>query len=96
MLSTHGLAAALPTFCAAAQTLLIAALSFAGAPAADVQYVAVHGTGTPLGDPIEVGALGAALAGKGDSDAGHTARTLGSVKACCGHTEGAAGVTGEV
>jgi acyl transferase domain-containing protein len=30
--------------------------------AADVSYVAVHGTGTPLGDPIEVGALGAALA----------------------------------
>lgn len=33
-------------------------------PAA-VAYVAVHGTGTPLGDPIEVGALGAALGGKG-------------------------------
>ncbi len=28
-----------------------------------VAYVAVHGTGTPLGDPIEVGALGAALGG---------------------------------
>jgi Beta-ketoacyl synthase, C-terminal domain len=32
---------------------------------AGVAYVAVHGTGTPLGDPIEVGALGAALGGKG-------------------------------
>lgn len=30
--------------------------------ARDISYVAVHGTGTPLGDPIEVGALSAALA----------------------------------
>lgn len=27
----------------------------------NVALVAVHGTGTPLGDPIEVGALGSAL-----------------------------------
>ena len=54
-------------------------------------YVAVHGTGTPLGDPIEVGALGAALAGPG----GQPHRTmLGSVKSCYGHTEGCAGLTG--
>ena len=54
----------------------------------DVGFVAVHGTGTPLGDPIEVSALGHALAGAG----GHAA--LGSVKTCYGHTEGAAGLTG--
>ena len=73
---------------------MAAALVFASAAPADVRYVAVHGTGTPLGDPIEIGALGATLAGKGGSDAGHMAPTLGSVKACYGHTEGAAGVTG--
>jgi Beta-ketoacyl synthase, C-terminal domain len=28
----------------------------------DVGFVSVHGTGTPLGDPIEAGALGQALA----------------------------------
>ena len=28
----------------------------------DVGFVSVHGTGTPLGDPIEVGALGQGLA----------------------------------
>jgi Beta-ketoacyl synthase, C-terminal domain len=41
------------------------ALQSAHLGAAEVAYVAVHGTGTPLGDPIEVGALGAALGGKG-------------------------------
>lgn len=74
------------------QTALIReALSLAALPegAAAVNFVAVHGTGTPLGDPIEVGALGQAMKGTG----GNTA--LGSVKACYGHTEGAAGLTGE-
>lgn len=57
-----------------------------------LSLVAVHGTGTPLGDPIEVGALGQAV-GKG---AGYTAApvVLSSVKSCYGHTEGAAGLTG--
>jgi acyl transferase domain-containing protein len=45
---------------------------------ADVAYVAVHGTGTPLGDPIEVGALGAALGGigSGGSSSGGTMAPL--------------------
>lgn len=55
-----------------------------------VAVVAVHGTGTPLGDPIEVGALGQSL-----SRIPHQGLVvLGSVKACYGHTEGAAGLTG--
>ncbi len=37
------------------------ALDFAEASPAAVGYVAIHGTGTPLGDPIEVGALAGAL-----------------------------------
>lgn len=61
--------------------------SLSGGPS-DVSFVAVHGTGTPLGDPIEVGALGQALANSQGS------AILGSVKACYGHTEGAAGLTG--
>ena len=41
----------------------------------DVGFVSVHGTGTPLGDPIEVGALGQGLAvGSG----GATRVTLGA------------------
>ena len=44
------------------QALVGLCLSRAGLAAEAITYVAVHGTGTPLGDPIEVGALGAALA----------------------------------
>lgn len=60
------------------------------------RYFAVHGTGTPLGDPIEVSALGQALF---DDDADSNVSvseqlTVGSVKSCYGHTEGAAGLTG--
>ena len=73
------------------QTALIQdTLQAAAAAAADVAAVAVHGTGTPLGDPIEVGALGAALK---MADGSHRV-ALQSVKACFGHTEGAAGMTG--
>ena len=48
--------------------------------------------GTPLGDPIEVGALGAALSCQ-DQTSPH-AVAMASVKSCYGHTEGAAGLTG--
>ena len=51
--------------------------------------------GTPLGDPIEVSALGQALtANKIDIEADLQCITLASVKSCFGHTEGAAGLTG--
>lgn len=43
--------------------LIKAALAAAGAQLHQVTQVSVHGTGTPLGDPIEAGALGQALAG---------------------------------
>ncbi|KAK9834736.1 hypothetical protein WJX74_008822 [Apatococcus lobatus] len=64
------------------------ALEYAESSKEEVGYVAIHGTGTPLGDPIEVGALAGALANS------QSPLCLGSVKACYGHTEGAAGVTG--
>lgn len=43
------------------QALVATALRYGGGTASDVGVVAVHGTGTPLGDPIEVGALAQAL-----------------------------------
>ena len=52
-------------------------------------------TGTPLGDPIEVGALGHALSGEeGIDEIGNRAVDLASVKSNFGHTEGAAGLSG--
>ena len=64
---------------ATAQVLVNAALDVAGVARSDVHFVAVHGTGTPLGDPIEVGALGAAL-GTGRPLASQL--VLGSNKVC--------------
>ena len=69
------------------------AYAVAGVDPASVDYVECHGTGTPLGDPIEVGAL-AEVFGAGE------ARTapclLSSVKGNIGHLDVAAGVTGLV
>ena len=50
-----------------------------------IGYIETHGTGTPLGDPIEVNALSEVF-----SDLTHPIY-LGSVKANIGHLEGAAG-----
>jgi hypothetical protein len=74
----------------AQQRLLVAAFAARGSSPADVDLLAVHGTGTPLGDPIETGAIGAALAGPPRA----APLVLASSKACYGHTEGAAGLAG--
>ena len=74
------------------QTALVThALHHARLNASRLAYVALHGTGTPLGDPIEVNALGQALTGAQQSS---RPLAVGSVKSCYGHTEGAAGLTG--
>ncbi|HEX8272304.1 MAG TPA: beta-ketoacyl synthase N-terminal-like domain-containing protein [Longimicrobiaceae bacterium] len=67
------------------------ALSVAGVDPATVTYVEAHGSGTELGDPIEVAALTRAYG----ADAGPSGRcALGSVKTNVGHLDAAAGVTG--
>ncbi|MFC4147312.1 SDR family NAD(P)-dependent oxidoreductase, partial [Micromonospora mangrovi] len=75
-----------------AQTdLLRQAYASAALPPDAVQYVELHGTGTPVGDPIEAAALGAAL---GAAREPSRPLLVGSVKTNVGHLEGAAGITG--
>jgi len=72
------------------QSAVIAeAMAVAGIAPRDIGYVEGHGTGTPLGDPVEVAALSAAFRGV---PANHC--LLGSLKSNIGHTETAAGVAG--
>ncbi|MFJ1618469.1 polyketide synthase, partial [Streptomyces sp. NPDC088251] len=59
-----------------------AALSSAGVGAADIDYIEAHGTGTALGDPIEVEALSRVFGGVGLCG-------LGSVKGNVGHLDAA-------
>ena len=73
----------------AQEQLLRTALASAQVAAADVGYVETHGTGTPLGDPIEVRALGAVY-----GQERMTALRIGSVKTNIGHLEAAAGIAG--
>jgi epothilone polyketide synthase D len=73
------------------QAVIQEALRRAGIAPSRVGYVECHGTGTPLGDPIEVQALAAALGGGRSAD---QPLRIGALKSNIGHTEGAAGVGG--
>jgi acyl transferase domain-containing protein/acyl carrier protein len=75
----------------AQQAVLRQALGNAGVDPADVQYFEAHGTGTTLGDPIEIEAMGAVL-GRGRPDDRQV--IVGSVKTNIGHLESAAGIAG--
>jgi acyl transferase domain-containing protein len=74
----------------AQQDVLRAALADARVGPAQIDYVETHGTGTILGDAIELQALGAVL---GESDRS-TPCLVGSVKANLGHLEAASGIAG--
>ena len=67
------------------------ALAISGVPADTIAYIETHGTGTAVGDPIEVAALTQAYAPLTDQK---QFVALGSVKANIGHLGEAAGMAG--
>jgi acyl transferase domain-containing protein/acyl carrier protein len=77
----------------AQQAVIKAALKSAGVAPRDIGYVEVHGTGTPLGDPIELRSLAAVL-GRAAGRPPEQPLAIGSVKTNIGHLEPAAGIAG--
>ncbi len=73
------------------ETLLRRAYRDAGVRPADVAYIEAHGTGTAVGDPVELRAIGGVR--RQDESEGFPL-LVGSVKTNIGHTEAAAGIAG--
>ncbi|HEX6095134.1 MAG TPA: GNAT family N-acetyltransferase, partial [Thermoanaerobaculia bacterium] len=67
--------------------LLLAAWKDAGITPQDLSYLEAHGTGTSLGDPIEIEGIQTAYGTSGSC-------AIGSVKGNLGHLEPAAGIAG--
>ncbi|TRD17803.1 type I polyketide synthase [Palleronia caenipelagi] len=71
-------------------SLLQSALADAGLTAADLAMIEAHGTGTSLGDPVEMEAIVEAVARRNNGRCLH----IGATKANLGHLESAAGIAG--
>ena len=89
-INQNGTSAAMPVPNGPAQERVMAeALAMAGVAPADVDYLDAHGTGTELGDSIELRAL-ASVYGQGRES--ERPLLLGSVKTNIGHAEWASGM----
>lgn len=77
----------------AQKAVLNAALDNARLDPSEVSYIEAHGTGTPLGDPIEMHALIDVFTQERDES---DPLVVGSVKTNIGHLESAAGVAGVI
>lgn len=69
------------------------ALSQTDLSSTDISYIEAHGTGTPLGDPIEVDAINKVYGNQRSKD---NLLYLGTVKTNIGHLESASGVAGVI
>ena len=65
------------------------ALAVAGVEPRGISYIEAHGTGTPLGDPIEISALASVFRGCPPASC-----AIGSLKTNIGHLDPAAGIAG--
>jgi phthiocerol/phenolphthiocerol synthesis type-I polyketide synthase C len=72
--------------------MILQAWRQAGITGAELSYIEAHGTGTQVGDPVEIGAISDAL----KKDGAATRVPIGSMKSNIGHTESAAGVAGVI
>lgn len=70
--------------------LIRRALAESGMEPSTIGYIEAHGTGTALGDPIEIAGLAKAFS----EGTGEMACPIGSVKSNIGHAESAAGIAG--
>lgn len=73
----------------AQQDVIRTALAQAQVTPEQISFIEAHGTGTPLGDPIEMASLRAVL-----GDDSNQRVLVGSVKTNIGHLESAAGIAG--
>ena len=69
--------------------VIASAMAAANVNPDEISYVECHGTGTPLGDPIEVEGLRQAFGGRAGLPC-----MIGSVKSNIGHLDAAAGIAG--
>ena len=77
----------------ALEEVMKTALSDAGISPLEVDYLEAHGTGTSVGDPIEIDAVAAVY---GQDRPAERPLLVGSVKTNIGHLESAAGVAGVI
>jgi phthiocerol/phenolphthiocerol synthesis type-I polyketide synthase E len=73
------------------KAVILAALKGADVDACSIGYLEAHGTGTPIGDPIEWSAASAAFA---EAGAPPEQIAVGALKANIGHLDAAAGLAG--
>ncbi|MEG3973096.1 beta-ketoacyl synthase N-terminal-like domain-containing protein [Microcoleus sp. herbarium8] len=71
--------------------VILEALALAGVESETISYIEAHGTGTSLGDPIEIAALTQAFRTNTNQN---SFCAIGSVKTNVGHLNTAAGITG--